>query len=416
MRTFAPTKKIFNTLFFASLAGTALLGGCKEPPATNTADAGSPSGSPAGTTPASGDASSKAKPYEGTNILLGEYGSMTGSTATFGKSSHNGIEMAKEEINAAGGVLGKQVEVTALDDKGVADEAATVVKRLITQDNVLAVLGEVASSRSLAAAPICQSAGVPMISPSSTNPAVTEKGDFIFRTCFIDPFQGTVGAKFAKDTLKASKAAVLTDVKNDYSVGLAKFFEEEFSKNGGQIVAKASYSEGDKDFRAQLTGIKGKNPDVIYIPGYYTDAGNIAIQARSLGMKQPLLGGDGWDSDKLAAIGKGAVQGSYFSSHYSPESKDPRVTKFVADYKKKYGATPDSLAACAYDATKLMCDAIKRAGNTDRDKIRDAIAETKEFPGVTGNITIDAQRNAVKPAVMLQVMGKEFKYVATINP
>ena len=401
MRTFTPTKKLFSTLFFASIAGTALLGGCKEPPAANTTDSG--------TTPTSGDTSSHAKPYQGDKILLGEYGSMTGSTATFGKSSHNGIMMAMEEINAAGGVLNKQVDVKALDDKGVADEAATVVKRLITNDNVLAILGEVASSRSLAAAPICQSAGVPMISPSSTNPAVTEKGDFIFRTCFIDPFQGTVGAKFAKDTLKASKAAVLTDVKNDYSVGLAKFFKEEFTKNGGQIVAEASYSEGDKDFRAQLTGIKGKNPDVIFIPGYYTEVGNIAIQAKSLGMKQPLLGGDGWDSEKLIQIGKGAVQGSYFSTHYSPESKDPRVVKFVADFKKKYGETPDSLAACAYDAMKLMCDAIKRAGSTDRTKIRDAIAATKDFPGVTGNITLDDKRNAVKPAVILQVQGKSLQ-------
>lgn len=403
-----------KALFCASLAATGFLGGCKEPSApTSATSSNTSSGS---STSDAGSDTAKAKAYAGADILLGEYGSMTGSTATFGKSSHNGIMMALDEINGAGGVLKKKVRVTALDNKGVADEAATVVKRLITQENVLAVLGEVASSRSLAAAPICQAAGVPMISPSSTNPAVTEKGDYIFRTCFIDPFQGTVGAKFAKDTLKATKAAVLTDVKNDYSVGLAKFFEEEFSKNGGKIVAQASYSEGDKDFRAQLTGIKGKNPDVIYIPGYYTDAGNIAIQARSLGMKQPLLGGDGWDSEKLTAIGKGAVQGSYFSSHYSPESKDPRVIKFVADYKKRYSVTPDSLAACAYDAAKLMCDAIERAGSTDRAKIRDAIAATKNFPGVTGNITIDDKRNAVKPAVMLQVKGNEFKYVATVNP
>jgi branched-chain amino acid transport system substrate-binding protein len=255
-----------------------------------------------------------------------------------------------------------------------------------------------------------------MISPSSTNPDVTKKGNFIFRTCFIDPFQGTVGAKFAKENLKATKAAVLTDVKNDYSVGLAQFFKEEFTKGGGQIVAEASYSEGDKDFRAQLTTIKTKNPDVIYIPGYYTDVGNIAIQVRSLRMKQPLLGGDGWDSEKLTEIGKGAVQGSYFSSHYSPESKDQRVVKFVTAYKKKYGVTPDSLSACAYDAAKLMCDAIKRAGGTDREKIRDAIAETKDFPGVTGDITLDKDRNAVKPAVILQVQGNAFKYLTTVNP
>ena len=391
------------------------LGGCKEPPAatSNSADSNA---APSTSSTTQGGSVTKAKPYEGDTILLGEFGSMTGSTASFGKSSHNGITMAVEEINAAGGILGKQVEVKALDDKSVPEEAATVVKRLITQDNVLGILGEVASSRSLAAAPICQSAGVPMISPSSTNPAVTEKGDFIFRTCFIDPFQGTVGAKFAKDNLKASKAAVLTDVKNDYSVGLAQFFKEEFAKGGGQIVAEASYSEGDKDFRAQLTTIKTKNPDVIYIPGYYTDVGNLAIQARSLGLKQPLLGGDGWDSPKLTEIGKGAIQGAYFSSHYSPESKDPRVVKFVTAYKKKHGTTPDALVACAYDAAKVMCDAIKKAGSTDRDKIRDAIATTKNYPGVTGDITIDEKRNAVKPAVILQVKGNDFKYVSTIKP
>lgn len=404
---------LFGAVFGAALFSSVLLSGCKEPPASTSNSADS-NAAPA--TTEGGGSVAKAKPYEGDAILLGEYGSMTGSTASFGKSSHNGIMMAVEEINAAGGVLGKQVEIKALDNKGVPDEAATVVKRLITQDNVLAVLGEVASSRSLAAAPICQSAGVPMISPSSTNPAVTKKGDFIFRTCFIDPFQGTVGAKFAKENLKATKAAVLTDVKNDYSVGLAQFFKEEFAKGGGQIVAEASYSEGDKDFRAQLTTIKAKNPDVIYIPGYYTDVGNLAIQAKSLGLKQPLLGGDGWDSPKLTSIGKGAIQGAYFSSHYSPESKEPRIVKFVADYKKKYGETPDSLAACAYDAAKVMCDAIKRAGDTDRDKIRDAIATTKNFPGVTGDITLDKERNAVKPAVILQVKGNDFKYVSTVNP
>jgi branched-chain amino acid transport system substrate-binding protein len=396
-----------------SLTLTALAG-CKQPDAGGTGgNANSGAGGGGSTAVVSGV--SPAKPYTGDDILLGEYGSLTGSTATFGKSSHSGIMMAVDEANARGGVLGKNIRVQTEDNQSQPEQAATAVKKLINQNNVLAVLGEVASSRSLAAAPICQAAGVPMISPSSTNPEVTKKGDYIFRTCFIDPFQGTVGARFALDTLKARRAAVLTDVKNDYSVGLSQYFIEEFKKSG-EVVAEESYSEGDTDFRAQLTNIKGKNPDVIFIPGYYTEVGNIAVQARSLGLKQPLLGGDGWDSPKLAEIGKDAVQGSYFSNHYSADSNDPRVKKFVADFQKRYKERPDALAAVAYDAANIMIDAIKRAGNTDRAKIRDAIAATKNFPGVTGNITIDQDRNAVKPAVILKVQGNKFEYVTTVKP
>jgi branched-chain amino acid transport system substrate-binding protein len=354
-------------------------------------------------------------------IVLGEYGSMTGSEATFGKSTDNGVQMAIEEANAKGGVLGKQVRVQLEDDGGKPDQAITTVQKLISSDNVLAVLGEVASSNSLAAAPICQNAKVPMVSPSSTNPKVTQVGNYIFRTCFIDPFQGTVCARFAKDRLKAKSAGVLTDLKSDYSQGLAQYFKEEFRKNGGKIK-EISYSKGDKDFRAQLTSLQDFNPDVIFIPGYYTDVGNIAVQARSLGMKQPLLGGDGWDSPKLAEIGKDAIQGAYFSTHYSPQSADPRVQSFVRDYKQKYGGeTPDALAAVAYDAAKILLDAIQRSGATEptaesRAKLRDALASTKNFPGVTGDITINANRDAVKPAVILQVKGKEYSYVTTVKP
>lgn len=411
MRNFIPAKRFIGAVFLTSLSGGALIGGCKQPPADT---GGTTTSSTSGSSTSSGG--SKAKPYEGSTIVLGEYGSLTGTEATFGKGSHNGTMMAIEEINAKGGVLGKQVEVKVQDDKGEASEAATVVKRLITQNGVLAILGEVASSNSLAAAPICQQAGVPMVSPSSTNPKVTEKGDYIFRVCFIDPFQGTVCARFAQQTLKATKAAVLIDTKSDYSKGLSRFFKEEFTKNGGQIVAEDSYSKGDSDFRAQLTNIKGKRPQVLFIPGYYTDVGNIAKQAKSLGMSVPMLGGDGWDSPKLSEIGGAAIQGAYFSTHYSPESTDPRVVKFVAGYKAKYGVTPDALAACAYDAANILCDAIKRAGDTDRAKIRDALAETKNFPGVTGDITLDKDRNAVKPAVILQVRGKGYKYLTTVKP
>lgn len=351
------------------------------------------------------------------DIPIGVYLSFTGSTATFGDSTFKGIQLATEEINAQGGINGRKIVLYREDDRSDAQEARSAVTKLIQRDRVVAVLGEVASSRSLAAAPICQENKIPMISPSSTNPQVTQVGDYIFRVCFIDPFQGAVMAKFAAETLKVKRVAVLTDVKNDYSVGLAKYFKETFTKLGGQIVAEKSYSEGDPDFRAQLTAIKAANPEAIFVPGYYSEVGTIARQARELGIQVPFLGGDGWDSPKLVEGAGNALEGSYFSNHYSHESTDPTVQGFVAKFKTRYnGEVPDALAALGYDAANILFDAIKRAGSTDPTKIRDALAQTKDFPGVTGKITIDADRNAVKPAVVLQVKGKEFKYVQTIQP
>jgi branched-chain amino acid transport system substrate-binding protein len=395
--------------FLSLLAGLALTG-CKTPApegAANDTPGTVPSAKTASTTP----------PYTGSDILLGQFGSLTGTTATFGISTDNGVKMAIDEANAKGGALGKKIRVVTVDDGSKTDQAASAALRLINREKVLAIIGEVASSRSLAAAPVCQKAGVPMISPASTNPAVTQTGDYVFRTCFIDPFQGTVVAKFARDQLKAKRIAILTDSASDYSKGLTQYFTEEWKRGGGEIVSEVSYSEGDKDFRAQLTTIKGQNPDVIFVPGYYTEVGNLAVQARSLGLKQPLLGGDGWDSDKLYEISKGALEGSYYSNHYSAQDKSPRVANFVAAYKKRFGGkTPDVMAALGYDATLIMVDAIKRAGSTDRAKIRDAIAATKNFEGVTGNITLDKNRDAIKSAVILQVKGNSANYVTTIKP
>src|SRR3990172_1021967 len=249
-------------------------------------------------------------------IKIGEFGSLTGLTATFGINTDRGIQMAVERINQEGGLLGKKVVVIVEDDQGKPEEAATAVKKLINQDKVIAVLGEVASSRSLAAAPICQEAKIPMITPSSTNPEVTRKGDYIFRVCFIDPFQGEVMAKFAYNTLKIKRAAILRDIKNDYSVGLADYFKDIFTKLGGQIVADESYSEGDIDFRAQLTSVKTKNPETIFVPGYYTEVGLLVRQARDLGFKIPIIGGDGWDSPKLVEIGGEAFNCCYYSKPY----------------------------------------------------------------------------------------------------
>ena len=349
-------------------------------------------------------------------IVIGEYGSLTGTTATFGISTRNGVDMAIAEINAAGGVLGRQVRVIVEDNQGRPEEAQTVVTKLITSDKVVAIIGEVASSRTLAAAPVAQQAGIPMITPSSTNPAVTDVGDYIFRVCFIDPFQGLVMAKFATASLGLTRVAVLRDIKNDYSVGLADVFIENFTQMGGTIVADESYSEGDTDFSAQLTSIRARNPEAIFLPGYYTEVGLVARQMKSLGLAVPLLGGDGWDSPSLIEIGGEALEGSYFSNHYSVEDPSPAIQKFVTDYRAKYGETPDALAGLGYDAAMLLFDAMKRAGTTEPAAVRDALAATKDYPGMTGTITLDANRNAVKPAVVLQIKDGKLVYVETINP
>ncbi|HEV2064746.1 MAG TPA: ABC transporter substrate-binding protein, partial [Thermoanaerobaculia bacterium] len=253
------------------------------------------------------------KSGSGREILIGEYGSLTGGIATFGISTRDGSQMAFDEINAAGGVLGQKIKLLVEDDQSKPEEASTVVTKLINQNHVVAMLGHVASTHSLAAAPICQANKVPMITPSSTNPRVTQQGNYIFRVCFIDPFQGAVMAKFAADTLKVKKVAQLVDVRSDYSVGLQTFFRQHFKSLGGEIVSEQSYSAGDSDFRAQLTQIKATNPEAIYVPGYYTEVGTIARQARELGITVPLLGGDGWDSPKLWEIGGEALNGCYFS-------------------------------------------------------------------------------------------------------
>ena len=344
-------------------------------------------------------------------ILIGHYGSLTGATATFGQSAQKGIEMAVDAINVSGGVLGKKLKVIVEDDQGKPEEAQTVVTKLINKDRVVALLGEIASSNSLAAAPVAQSSRIPMISPGSTNPKVTSVGDYIFRVCFIDPFQGQVMAKFAANTLKVKKVAVLRDIKSDYSVGLANFFVEGFKGLGGEILSDESYSQGDKDFTAQLTALKGKNPEAIFVPGYYTEVGLIARQARKLGITVPLLGGDGWDSSKLWEIGGAALNGCFYSNHYSVDDPSPILQKFVADYKARYGKTsdsiPDAMAALGYDATLVLADAMKRAQSSKPDSIRMALAQTKGFMGVTGNTTLDENRNAVKPAVVLEVIVDE---------
>ncbi|MCC6679060.1 MAG: ABC transporter substrate-binding protein [Phycisphaerales bacterium] len=349
-------------------------------------------------------------------IKVGHYGSMTGKEATFGQSTDNGIKLAVEEFNAAGGFNGRKVEVITYDTKGESSEAGKAVTRLVTSDKVIAVLGEVASTLSLAGGAVCQEKGVPMISPSSTNPAVTRGRDYVFRVCFIDPFQGLVVAKFAHENLKAKKVAVLYDQAQTYSKGLRDEFKKHFTAMGGTISGDEAYSSGDQDFSAQLGKIRSGAPDAIFVPGYYTEAGNIALQARKLGIKVPLLGGDGWDSEQLAKIGGEAIEGCYYSNHYAPDQKGELVEAFVKKYQSKFGATPDGLAALGYDAANILFDAMKRSKSLGGKDLRDAIAATKDFKAVTGTITLDKNRDAQKSAVVVEMKGGKPVYAATVEP
>lgn len=412
------SRSSFMRFLVPGLAALALFGvGCKQPSAGDTSTAGAGGG---GDKVGAETAVTSAAPQDtsGDTIVIGHYASMTGETATFGTESDAGVKFAVEEINKKGGILGKKVEIQTEDDRSLPDEAKTVVTKFAADPKMVAVIGEVASTRSLNAAPVLQRAGIPMVSPSSTNPDVTKVGDYIFRVCFIDPFQGYVMAKFAREDLKAGKVAVMRDQSSDYSVGLADVFKSEFEKMGGTILVDVSYNSKDSDFRSQLGQIKGA--DAIFIPGYYGEVGTIARQARESGITVPLLGGDGWDSDKLivGAGGPGkALEGCYFSTHYSKDDKSPRVQDFVKAYRAKSGGTaPASLVAQGYDAMMILADAITRAKSTERAKVRDALADTKNYKAVTGDITIDGDRNATKSAVVLQIKGSEFVYKKTVQP
>lgn len=350
-------------------------------------------------------------------IKVGEFACLTGKDATFGQSQHKGIVLALEEINAAGGVLGRPLEVISEDNQSKPGESATVAKKLISREKVVALLGEVTSGRSLEVAPLAQAAKIPMIATGATNPKVTQTGNHVFRVCFIDDFQGTVMAKFALSELKAKKVATLTSVSSPYSVGLAKFFKETFTAGGGVIAAEQKFSEGDKDFRAQLTAIKAAGVDAVFVPGYYTEAALIARQARSLGLTIPLFGGDGWESEKLLEIGGEALNQCYYSTHFTPENQDAAVAQFVKKFKARWnGETPDAYAALGYDALYILVDAIKRAGVTEGPKLREAIASTTAFSGASGVTTLDKDRNASKPATIIAIVDGKLKFHKTVAP
>ncbi|MBL8962791.1 MAG: ABC transporter substrate-binding protein [Phycisphaeraceae bacterium] len=349
------------------------------------------------------------------DIVIGHYASLTGAEATFGISTDNGIKMAVAERNQAGGVRGRPIRLITYDNQGKPQESQTVVTRLIESDRVVAVLGEVASSRSLAGAPICQRKGVPMVSPSSTNPDVTSVGDMISRVCFIDPFQGLVGAKFARENLGFTRGATLYNRAQAYSAGLNSNFVEAFRTLGGQVLTEQAYSDGDNDFSAQLTAIRERSPEFIYLPGYYTEVVNIARQARRLGIDIPLIGGDGWDSEELKNAGD-SLNNSYFSNHYSHEDTRPEVQDFVRRYREVYQKIPDGLAALGYDAARLLFDAMERAESLHGRDLASSINSTTNFAGVTGMISIDANRNPTKDAVILEVVNGQPKYKATVRP
>lgn len=356
-------------------------------------------------------------------IKVGANLEMTGGSASYGISSKNAIELAFKEINEKGGINGKQLELVVADNKSEAAEATNAMQKLVSQDNVVAVIGPNLSSSVIAASAINNSAKVLDIAPMATNPYVTvdqasgKTKEFNYRTCFIDPFQGTVMAKFATDELGVGNAAILIDNSSDYAKGLAQFFKENFVKEGGAVTAEESYLQKDTDFKATLTKIKATNLDFLYVPGYYQEVGLIVKQARELGMNMPIAGGDGWDSAKMPEIaGAAALNNTYFSSLYSPEDSSDINKNFVAAYEKAYGQKPDVFAALSYDSALLVAEAIKNAGSTEPAKISEAMAKINGFSGVSGSVTFDDKHNPVKSAVILEYKDGAQSLKTKINP
>jgi len=352
-------------------------------------------------------------------ILIGEYASLTGGTADFGKSSHEGLMLAVKEINAAGGVkLGggrMPIHIITEDDKSDQTEAINAVQKLISRDKVVAIIGEVASSRSMAGAQVCQKEKIPMLSPASTNPDVTKTGDYIFRICFTDAFQGPVLATFAQKQ-EWKRVAVITDIAQDYSKGLSGAFKQKFYADGGEIVAEENYKTDDPDFRAQLLKLKAANPDAVFLPGYYTEVGLILKQAREMDFDVPFFGGDGWDSSATLALPENIIKDCYFANHYSADDQREHVQAFVKKYEAEYNRTPDAMAILGYDAGRVMADAIERAGKVDPKAICNALTDTDNFPGASGFITMDKDRNAHKPLVIVAVENGKSVTKDTIEP
>lgn len=355
-------------------------------------------------------------------IKLGVVSEMTGANATYGNSIVNGIQLAVKEQNAKGGLLNKQIEIVVADDKSEPAEAANAMSKLINQDNVKAVMGIFPSSNAIAAANVSESSKIPFLAIGATNPKVTVNDDgtvkpHTFRVCFIDPFQGTVGANFVYNELGAKTAAIYIDNSSDYAKGLAAAFKDAYTAAGGTVIDEESYLQKDTDFKSVLTKIKAAAPDVVYVPGYYEEVGKIIKQARELGINIPFVGGDGWDSPKLAEIaGSEALNNTYFTNHYSVDSSDESSKAFVENYNKEYGQNPDACAVLGYDGANLMIETIAKAGVYDAAKITGILAGTKDFNAVTGKTSLNETHDAVKSAVILEYKDGKQTYRATVNP
>ncbi len=350
-------------------------------------------------------------------IRIGLITPLTGDVKTYGESAKNAFVIALEEYGKKGKY---QVEVVIADDKNDPTEGANAALKLISQDKVLAIVGPLTSKVAIPVGEIANKNRVPMVTGTATSPKVTisdgKRKHYVYRACYTDPFQGTVGANFALKELKAKKAAVLYDVGNDYSKGLAEFFKVTFEKGGGTVAAYESYQKDDVDFSALITKMALKKPDVIYIPDYYNKVALIAKQVREKGLKSAMLGGDGWDSPELLKIGGAAMEGGYFTNHYSPDRKDPVAEAFIKRYKEKHGMVPDAFAALDYDAATILLKAIDGLKKPAQEEIMKALGAMKNYKGVTGSITFDKNGDAVKSVVMLKVEKDGFKYVTTINP
>jgi len=402
--------RIFSLLFVIVLSVGMVMSGC-----TTLAPTAAPTQAAAVTA-----AAASAAPAAGDDVIkIGAVLPMTGDVSVYGTSTANAINIAVDEVNKAGGILGKQVKVIVEDDQNTPDVSVNCYNKLVSEDKVVAIIGSVASKCTLAIAPLAQKDGIPLITTASTDVKVTQAGNYVFRTCFIDPFQGTVGAKFATANLGKKTAAIMFDNGNDYSKGLASAFADAFAKDGGTVVDQEAYSLNDQDYSAIIAKIQAKNPDIIYIPDYYNKDALIAKQIRSAGMADVILmGGDGWDG--IVGNAGTEVSGSYFTNHYDSGSSDADVQAFVTKYKAAYNDTPNALAALGYDAFEIVAKAIAAAGSTDKAAIRDAMAKTSgKF--VTGNISFDSSNNPTKSSVIIQVYtgtdGKiAQKYFATVNP
>ena len=359
-------------------------------------------------------------PSQAKEIKIGLITPLSGDVKTFGESVRNSFLIAVEEANAKGGVAGMKITYVIQDDKNDATEAANVANLLVNQQRVKAIVGSVTSKTSIPVSDIIQAAKIPTISPTATNPKVTladgKRKDYMFRACFIDPFQGTVMARFSWETLKGKSAAVLYDASNDYSKGIAEVFRDAFRKQGGKVAAFESYGKDDVDFSALLTKVKASGADVLFLPDYYNKVGLIAKQVREKGLKVHLVGPDGWDSPDLVKIAGSAIEGGYFSNHYSPDDQRPEVAAWVKKYREKHGQVPDALGTLAYDATNLLLEAIRKAGSDDPKKIRDALASIKDFKAVSGKSTLDGNGDMIKSAAILKIEGGKQKFVKMVNP